>query len=578
MLKKHPWSVLLSFVVMISALVTILSESKWKNEGGYAFSDAGGYYTYLPAAFIHHSFAFDTEQSLKHAGLKYTEDEKPFIKYTMGTAFCYTPGFIVAHAFASFFKLEADGYSLPYQIAFICTALFFLFLSLRLSIKILARYYQDTTIALTMLIVFLGSNYFHYATSYLSYSHIYSFYFILLFIDRCIQALEQLNWKNALYAGFAFGMMSLIRPVDAIFLLFPILYGVDSVKAFKKRITYLFGHIWQLLLAICTAVLIWIPQLIYNYSIFEKVTINTYKGEQFFFFDPELWNILFSFNNGWLIYTPLMIFGVFGCIYFLRKKEFSWLLISAVYIYVLSAWWCWWYVGFGNRAFVNLYALLLIPLAHFIAQLRKGKLTFYPFLVLLACGVGLNLFQTYQFEKDILRYEAMTFESYKHAWGKTGNSFEFYDLLEKYDTDYALAGKNVRHTWTYDTLAILTPEQFQDFYLSKEEMYKGDFKFFIPGTNAIRISAICDESLDGLSTYLRLIDTSNITKDEYGTAPASSYNTDQIKLNFYYRFRFNNIAPSDSFHLFLYNPDHLQGHIEELKIYALHAKDSLVFE
>ncbi|MDX1444835.1 hypothetical protein [Lishizhenia sp.] len=576
-IRKYRWTSGVALLILLSVITAILSQAKWKNELGYAFTDAKGYYSYLPAAFIHHSFALDTEEKVKYASFKKTDDGKPFIKYTMGNAFCYLPGFLMAHGVASISSYESNGYTLPYQIAFITTALLFLFLSLRLAVKILSRFYDDKTIALTFFLVFLGTNYFHYATSYLSYSHIYSFYFILLFLERSWRVLERFTWKNSLYAGLAFGMMTLIRPVDGVFLIFPIIYGVSNIDTFKKRINYILSHIPQVLFFLLTAVIVWVPQLMYNYSVFEKITINSYKGEKFYFLDPEIWNALFSFNNGWLIYTPLMIFGIIGCFILLKKKEYSWLILTLIYIYVISSWWCWWYVGFGNRAFVNLSAFLLLPLSSCIAYIRSRKRLYYPFFILLLLGVVLNQFQTYQFEKDALRYEAMTPESYLHSFGTLHPTFEFFDLLEKYDTQYAKEGKNVLHVWNYDTLAVLTPSELQGAELGNQDMYKGSFKFKIPEANSFIICAESDETLENLSLYLKLLDSTGQVKDGYGKVNTKSLGNARIQQRMYYRFRYG-VNEKDSLQFFFFNKKLEEGKVHELKIYALHAKDSLVFE
>ena len=214
--------------------------------------------------------------------------------------------------------------------AFVFTALIFLGLSLRLATKLLGRFYNDKVVAATLLVFFLGSNYFYYATGYLSYSHLFSVFFILLFIQNVLLSIKQFSLKRAIYLGLSAGMMTLIRPVDGIFVLLPLFLQLEN--GFKQRLQYWIQHL-KLVGVTCLATLaVWVPQLVYNYYIFEKLTINTYLEERFFFADPETWKVIFSFNNGWLIYSPLMLLAVIGTFVLAKKSNgLGWPLALCIY-------------------------------------------------------------------------------------------------------------------------------------------------------------------------------------------------------------------------------------------------------
>jgi hypothetical protein len=97
-----------------------------------------------------------------------------------------------------------------------------------------------------------------------------------------------------------------------------------------------------------------------------ELFFNSYVGEQFYFNNSHVLKGLFGFRKGWLIYTPIMLFSILG-IYFLRnqlKHFFASISITLfIYIFVIFSWWCWWYGGsFGQRAMIDIYPLLAIPL------------------------------------------------------------------------------------------------------------------------------------------------------------------------------------------------------------------------
>lgn len=147
-------------------------------------------------------------------------------------------------------------------------------------------------------------------------------------------------------------------------------------------------------------------------------------GEGFEFFDPYTYKVLFSFRNGWLIYTPLMFFAIFG-FYFMYKaniKIFAALfLFFIINLYIVSSWSCWWYAGgFGHRAFIQSYALMSLPLGYFIQYTYRKSITVKVIVsTILILLITLNLFQAWQLRNSILSANRMTYEYYVSSFGKT---------------------------------------------------------------------------------------------------------------------------------------------------------------
>ena len=135
---------------------------------------------------------------------------------------------------------------------------------------------------------------------------------------------------------------------------------------------------WHILIMIVMAVLVWVPQFLYWKEISGKWLLFSYgNDERFFWTQPEILKVLAGFRKGWLIYTPVMIFGMAG-LFMLRKKVREWSialpLTIILSVYIISSWWCWWYGGgFGMRPMIDFYGIMAFGLAAFITSLKGRK-------------------------------------------------------------------------------------------------------------------------------------------------------------------------------------------------------------
>jgi hypothetical protein len=197
----------------------------------------------------------------------------------------------------------------------------------------------------------------------------------------------------------------------------PLFFEINGFTSFKKRLN-LISKNWKLILLIISAiVLVWIPQFIYWKSITGQWLYDSYPGEGFYFSNPHIIGGLFSYRKGWFVYTPLMLLSIIG-IPFMRKKCPDFLLPILIFIplniYIILSWYCWWYGGgFGLRAFIDSYALLAIPIAAALAYLLSKHILvkILIFIIIGAC-IFLNQFQTFQYRRGIVHWDAMTKEYY----------------------------------------------------------------------------------------------------------------------------------------------------------------------
>lgn len=140
----------------------------------------------------------------------------------------------------------------------------------------------------------------------------------------------------------------------------------------------------------------------------------SYRREGFYWTHPRMWDALFSFRQGLLIYTPVFWTTVGGTVLLFRSdrvRAFAALGYLLIMTYVISAWWSWTYGdGLGIRAFIDHYAVLAVIAALGLmragALVQRASIVFASLAGLLACA------QLYQYEHGIFHRFAMDREKY----------------------------------------------------------------------------------------------------------------------------------------------------------------------
>ena len=454
-------SKLATLAIFVLVVIAQLVEAPWKSEGGVIRSDVKGYYAYLPALFIHNDLKFEdvsVYENNNESTVWYntSEDGIKYIKYTVGTAILYSPFFAIAHVYAKNSDYAPDGFSKPYRFALSISAAFYLFLALFFIRKVLLEYFKDNTVALTLIVIFLGTNAWNYYTYEAAYSHGYSIAVISIFIYGTIQWFKNPTIKWSIIVGAAFGMLVLIRAVDVIYILFPLLYGISSWKDSKEKLALFNQNKLKLATILLSAFLVFSPQLMYYKLISGNWLFYTYTNETFFFSHPRWLEAMFSFRNGWLIYSQLMFLSIIGLFFIKKRPIFSAIFVVLfVYTFVISSWWCWWYVGFGNRAFINLYPLLSIPLGAVISFLL-GKKWWVKALALsfVFLGVFLSVFQSYQYKNGTIHWGYMSKKAYQEVFLKEKTTPLFNTYLEIPNGDLAIKGIDAVLKRKIDTIAV----------------------------------------------------------------------------------------------------------------------------
>jgi len=377
-------------------------------------SDGKGYYAYLPAIFIYHDLQFRFVENYEaqyypanRAVFKEFRNEangKVVNKYFPGMAILWLPFFLFGHLMAWLEIFPRDGYSLPYQYAIALSAFMFLWLGARWLRKLLLELgSNDKTASFLTIVIALGTNLLFFVVIEPSMTHVYSFALITGFALFTQRLFHDYKPKWFVKSLLLFTLIFLIRPTNGlVIMLVPFLAGSKEtmVRVFRTVVAnkpLLVRGLVQASILVAIPLVLWFIQT-------GKPLVYTYAGEKLNFLRPEIFNILFSFNRGWFLYTPAAFISLFGFVGLYRQDRYKfWWLASflIVFIYVVSCWWVWYYASkFGQRVFIDIYAVIAVLLLYLYAILRSGllKKLLSSLLILL---IMTNCLQFYQHAKWI---------------------------------------------------------------------------------------------------------------------------------------------------------------------------------
>lgn len=385
-------------------------------------SDAKGYYAFLPAIFIYndynYSFVDDVEKTY------YPEDGSQAKAFRMeqpngtivnkcfpGVALFYLPFFGIATLFSFLFGLPVDGYSILYQWSIAVAHWFYLFCALVLLSKACneLKFNKWKTLFGLVLIVF-GTNIFFYVVYDFTVTHIFGFFGFSLLIWALVRYQTSLSFKYIGIFSCTLAILLIVRPTNLMMLfILPLLLDWENILELVKPKTWFIKSRWIYLvisfLILFLAPLLWKIQsgnwLVYSYG-----------EEGFNFIKPHFFEFLFSYEKGWLLWSPIMLFMLIGAsIYFFRVekiKGFIFTFSMLAVIYVFSSWWVWTFgLGFGQRPMIDFYPIILLGFVGFMNSFNSK----YYFLLYLPF-VALNCFQSYQFHETILDGDLKTKHDY----------------------------------------------------------------------------------------------------------------------------------------------------------------------
>lgn len=418
------------FILVIYILLFLFFKHPGETWDRSINSDGKGYYAYLPALFIYHDLSYKFVES--YEAKYYPIDRSAFKEFRMqsngktinkcfpGLAFLWLPFFLIAHLLSFLFGFPNDGYSLIYQYAISIAALFYLWLGCRFLMKLLIRSGASIkSAAFITFLIALGTNIIYFSIVENSMSHVYSFALVIMFLYNVYKYFHENRGIYFILLAILFGLIVLVRPTNGlIILLLPLMAWLppkihNPFYSIIQTPLTIIRHIVPGILIFL--VLLSLPLLLWHHTTSHWL-VYQYGSERFHFLHPHFLGILFSYNRGWFIYTPIAFISVFGLGHLWKENKtvFLWTLVFFVlFIYVSSSWWMWYYASkCGQRVFIDIYAFVAILLLFLVQSIQKVRVLRYGLTTILILFTGLNIFQCYQHSCFIFPATDITSEIY----------------------------------------------------------------------------------------------------------------------------------------------------------------------
>jgi len=378
-------------------------------------SDGKGYYAYLPALFIYNDleYKFVDEYEAKY----YPGDRKVFKEFRYnykgetvnktfsGLAILWLPFFLIAHIFSMLSGFEADGYSLPYQYSIGLATIFYCWLGLKVLVSLLIKSGAEKKLAnLIVLILAMGTNLLYYTFYEASMVHVYNFFLISTFLFFLSQIFNKYQRKWYVLSSLFFALIIATRPQNGfIILMFPFFassrqHFILFFRNFFREYSTILFTVLIFCIIIAIPITLWYLQTGY-------FLVYSYGTERFDFSDPHFFGLLFSYNKGWFVYSPLALLSFTGLIPLFKINKFKFFAVTSLFIvviYVFSSWWVWNYCSrFGQRVFIDYYAVIALMLLYAYKLFNRTKVFKATFRIIILLLITLNIIQFYQHYKYI---------------------------------------------------------------------------------------------------------------------------------------------------------------------------------
>jgi len=354
-------------------------------------SDPLGYYQFLPALLGTHTF----DALPWSVGL---ENGRSLSVFSIGVALLQAPFFMGAMVSAAISGQPVDGYSCPFVWARLVAAAFYLALGCVLTFHVLRRWFPLHIALLTPVVLFVTTNLWFYTGYDAGMSHVYAFFLFAWLLHLTVGMVATPSGPRLFGLFVCATLIVLVRPLNAIALLVPLLFGTPLRQALPTRWAWIKAFPGAAIAGLLAALVLLAPQLAYWHHVTGDLLVFTYgkKGEGFDWLHPHLIDVLFSHQNGWFVYSPIMLAVMVAVIAGAWKGRPGFrvfLLVWALAWYSYASWWNWWLGGaYGHRGFVEHYALLAPALAVVLDRLlRAGRGPKFAGLALIALCAFLNV-------------------------------------------------------------------------------------------------------------------------------------------------------------------------------------------
>ena len=372
------WFFYLLFCLSLVLTWFFHKDAKRFSDRNELWSDRAGYYIYLPATFFYH---FDTRRMPANLDLATgggfsidSRTNKLDTKYTYGVALMESPFFLAAGVVSRIAGVDDEhGFSMLYMRLMGLAAVVYLVLGLWFLKKFLDFYFQPAVGFFVILLVFLGTNLFYYSVIDGMMSHLYSFFLFSLFLWLLKQYHDQATYSRFILISLALSLAILIRPTNILLGLLFFAWDAGTPSVCIQRVKQFLKPMYSITF-LAILFLLFIPQLVYWKYLSGHWLHFSYSGEGFANLrHPMILEVLFSPVNGLFAYAPLVLIFLAGTGLMLFQKIRNGWPVALLFCLVtlVCASWKMWYFGcsYGQRSFIEYYALLSVPFGYFTAWL-----------------------------------------------------------------------------------------------------------------------------------------------------------------------------------------------------------------
>jgi hypothetical protein len=414
-----------------AAAVAAMAAYAWLYGSIYSFpqihSDGYSYYVYLPSAFIYHDLTLEALAQdwyggpyPAYTGLRRWPSTSHWVNlHPIGTALLMAPFFVAADLLSRWSNLPRDGFSLYYQHGAGLAAVAYLLAGLAILRHRLRRDFSDGVVLATLMCITWGTNLFHYAVFDGTFSHVFAFFVVCLWLWLVECWWEQPTPWRSVAVGAIAALNVLVRHTTVIFAVVLPLYGVVHWRDVRARAGELLARWRPLALATVAGAVVMAPQLaLYKWAAGAWL-INSYTthGMTFAFGSPHLFAVLFSTQKGLFFWSPVLLLSVFGA--FVAHGQAKALVVPAIVAFALQTWliasWPEWQFGatFGHRGYTDGFALAAPFLASTFAWATRHRVI----RPLVAAGAGaavlLSVAQMVQYWVGVLPQADTTWAQYR---------------------------------------------------------------------------------------------------------------------------------------------------------------------
>lgn len=400
--------------------------------------DVFGYYIHLPATFVHGDpllrdigwlhelLAQRPEVSGTLYQVTQAPDGSPMYFFLMGMSLLYLPFFLIAHAIAGITGQPMDGFSQPYQITMALGALVYTLIGLIHLRRILLAFFNDRTAAWLMVLITVGTNWFHFMTVKNLETANFLFVLMTVLVWNTMEWHRTERFRNIIWIAISLALITLVKPSEVLAIVIPLFWGVHDRASWAAQWDRAVRQRIQVLKAIGAGLLLMLPQMLYWWKLTGSPVFDSYKnpGVGLDLWRPHVAEALFSFRKGWLLYTPVMAFALVGFFQLRKRRPDLFPVILGSFLlsfWIICSWSEWWYgASYSVRPMITTYALLAIPLGYCVEAIgRMHVLVRFTLFGSQGLFIVLNLFQTWQHHNGILDPYRTTKDYYLAIFGRT---------------------------------------------------------------------------------------------------------------------------------------------------------------